>query len=151
MKLYALSLAYLQYFFNWRCPLFLMHNNKWLWVLISIFYLISGWCDNFSLNQKEIPVRKILDAFFYWNKPICFYPHFCNKIKSERLIALMGTYGICNKMWFRIWQLFSNKLLFILFFFFIEKLNLWKQNILVSQVKGWPSTSVLDIIISQFS
>ena len=62
MKLYALSLAYLQYFFNWRRPLFLMHNNKWLWVLISTFYLISGWYDNFSLNQKEIPFKKILEV-----------------------------------------------------------------------------------------
>ena len=38
-------------------------NIQWQeWVLTSTFYLVSGWCDNFSLKQNEISVKKLLEV-----------------------------------------------------------------------------------------
>ena len=29
---------------------------------ISIFYLVSGWCDSFLLKQKKILIKKVLEV-----------------------------------------------------------------------------------------
>ena len=37
-------------------------NSKWQWILISTFYLVSGWYDGLLLEQKEILGKKVLDV-----------------------------------------------------------------------------------------